>query len=1372
MGTEMDTRLERICPACGTPLPADAPKGLCPKCLAAAAEPAISAETPFPGGQPPLRNPAVRRFGDYELIGELAQGGMGIVYYARQISLQRAVAIKIIRSGLFATESEVERFRTEAQAAANLDHPNIVPLYEVGRHEGHHFLSMKLIEGGSLAEWIAHSEPELSHPRRLRRTARLIAVLARAVQHAHQRGVLHRDLKPANVLLDSEDRPYLTDFGLAKLLSREQNLTATLTVLGTPAYMAPEQAAGDSKRITTSADIYSLGAILYELLTGAPPFSGADPFLILERVRTQEPSRPRALNPKVDRDLETICLKCLEKEPARRYPTAEALAEDLDRWLAGEPILARPTSRVQRLAKWTRRDPAVASLAGMAILLFLIGLGGVLWQWRRAEQNAAQAGAQARSAESARESELAARQRAEQQELITRKHLYAGDMLLAQLALQSGDWERAGFLLDRNRPKPGEPDLRNWEWRYLWQLCQSDEEFTLGHHSDRVRCLAASPDGELLVSASDEPVLRVWNLNTGAQIASIEQKGPVYCLAFSPDGSLLASGDDNGVHIWSFPSFEPVTNLVFKGLVRSTGFSPDGRQLASFQGDGSIILRSVAEWKEEGRLRAAPLAGTLRGALAYSRQDSLLAACGGDGVILLANSATGETLRSWQAHTDSISAVCFSPDGKSLATAGWDGKLLLWSIPSGDLLFSLTGHTSIVSDVDFSPCGRLLASSSADQSIRLWDAPTGAQVDVLRGHRGEVWPLRFMPDGELLVTGGKDDAIKVWRVERSSFKATEEPLGPGIGWLAFLPDSTLLVYSPEERVCFLQLPGLPMCWSPVAGLLALADRGSFHLISTEPQAGLVSTRKAHRGRIYDMDWAPGSRMLATAGDDGLVKLWEAANEEDAITLRGHALGVSRLTFSADGQRLVTGDAGGTVKLWDLSTLQEVLVLEFPNPGKDSQWFAKLEFAPGGEALAALVRSVNNPDDPDLMRGHLWRAPSWEEIEAFESRDRSRPAAREERTEFQTVRQREGTIEDARQLQSELIEAFRKLRGREHPELQEFFQQFGFVLHHLEMIAEAEEFDREALRLWRMKPGEEEGRLATLLNNLAVALSMQGGEEKLAEAEALHREALTLRRTSPQGHDRAVAHSLGELAWVYRYQGKLDQAGQTFEEAVALLRLRMEQGGGEEEQWQLGYLLNALSDLLVQRKRFADARPLAEESFGIYHRLSQERAGMKTQAWLLLAKVLAELDDLRAWETLCAQWEAPREELAGALAVWSALLLSRNQFTEAEPMARESLAIREQMMPDHWLTFNACNLLGRSLLGQKKFALAEPMLLKGYEGMKLREQSIPDGVKHHLRDVLFALVQLYEETAQPERAMEWKQTLAAFDARAEASAGDH
>jgi serine/threonine-protein kinase len=392
----------RVCRKCGAEIFADAPQQFCSACLLETALVTHDAVVPTRRGsaedvktinaniasqtrQAARAAKTVTDFGDYELLEKIGRGGQGLVYRARQKSLNRTVALKIIGLGQWATKTHLKRFHLEAEAAASLDHPCIVPIYEIGEREGSCYFSMKLVEGGPIDE-VARREPMP-----IRRAAELIAKLARTVHYAHERGILHRDIKPGNILLDAEGEPHLTDFGLARLAESESNVTRTIEVLGTPSYMAPEQARGDPTQgaavssppkafgLATAIDVYGLGAVFYHLLTGHPPFAGGTTYETIQLVLETEPRQPRLLNPKVDRDLSTICLKCLEKDPQRRYSSALALAEDLECWLRHEPIRARRAGAFTRAKKWVWRKPAIAALIASLVAL-AAAVGWNIWQ--------------------------------------------------------------------------------------------------------------------------------------------------------------------------------------------------------------------------------------------------------------------------------------------------------------------------------------------------------------------------------------------------------------------------------------------------------------------------------------------------------------------------------------------------------------------------------------------------------------------------------------------------------------------------------------------------------------------------------------------------------------------------------------------------------------------------------------------------------------------------------------------------------------------------------------------------------------------------------------------------------------------------------
>src|SRR5213592_4554474 len=388
-------RIIRICRKCGAKIFSDAAEALCARWVLKSALSDLAGASVAGGGDPgrvddPARDETdavaaghnkktaraaelLGELGDYELLEEVGRGGQGVVFRARQKSLNRTVALKVISLGQWASKVHLKRFRREAEAAASLEHPGIVPIYEVGERDGSCYFSMKFVEGGQVDEVCRRT------PISIRHAAELIAKVARTVHYAHEHGILHRDIKPGNILLDAKGEPHLTDFGLARLLESESTVTRTLEVLGTPSYMAPEQALGENAAVSSATDAYGLGAVLYQLLTGQPPFAGGTTYETIKLLLDTEPRPPRLLNPKVDRDLSTICLKCLEKDPKRRYSSALALAEDLERWLRHEPIRARHTGVFTRGTKWVRRNPGIAVMAAMLIAL-AVPLGVTIWK--------------------------------------------------------------------------------------------------------------------------------------------------------------------------------------------------------------------------------------------------------------------------------------------------------------------------------------------------------------------------------------------------------------------------------------------------------------------------------------------------------------------------------------------------------------------------------------------------------------------------------------------------------------------------------------------------------------------------------------------------------------------------------------------------------------------------------------------------------------------------------------------------------------------------------------------------------------------------------------------------------------------------------
>jgi sugar lactone lactonase YvrE len=657
-----------------------------------------------------------------------------------------------------------------------------VQIFEMGDLEGRPFYAMEYVAGGSLA---ARTRGTPQPPAEV---ALLVERVARAMHAVHEQGVVHRDLKPANVLLTDDDAPLgqaapkIVDFGLAKFIDLDSPLTTvSRDVLGTPLYMAPEQAAGQSKDAGPAVDIYALGALLYVLLTGQPPFKGATLLDTLTQIKTSDPVPPHRLVPQVPRDLETICLKCLQKEPRKRYASAEALADDLHRFSSGQPILARPTAWWERGVKWARREPRVAALVAAISAITLIGLVTTLALWRLADHRAEAEAQQRRKVEQLAESEAEQRRQVEllakaeaQQRRQVEKQLYFSRILLADRELQTG---RAAWARQQLELCP--PALRGWEWRHLMRQCNDQAAVNVCTGGDgEFLSVAFSPDHKHLATGGRDGAVRLWDAATAAAVRELKgHLGSINGVVFSPQGDqMVSTGQDTQVVLWNTRTWEK--ELVFErhdSPVSSAAFDPVKNEVASGTfnrfGPSEILI-----WdRGTGEVRL-----TLKGhdqrisGLAYRSDGKRLFSSSHDRTVRIWDTDTGEIVRVFDRHALPVAGLAVSRDGRLVVSAAGrrqadapgESDIKIWEADTGRIVHHLQGHRERPLTMAFSPDGDRLATAGWDAEIKLWDVSSGQEVLTLRGHASGdaqgIMGLSFSPCGDLLASAGVDGTARIW----------------------------------------------------------------------------------------------------------------------------------------------------------------------------------------------------------------------------------------------------------------------------------------------------------------------------------------------------------------------------------------------------------------------------------------------------------------------------------------------------------------------------------------------------------------------------------------------------------------------------------
>jgi WD40 repeat protein/predicted Ser/Thr protein kinase len=891
----MSEATQSVCPTCGASLSRSSIGGVCMQCLGRLAL-----------GGPQAIEPGRRleSIGDYELLEEIARGGMGVVYRARDRRLKRLVAIKLLLRGDLADADARRRFELEAEAAAALQHPGIVTVFEVGESAGEHFIAMELIEGASLDEALRNG------PMSPERAARCLHAIAEAVAYAHGRRVLHRDLKPSNILLDANGRPRITDFGMARLADSNASLTLAGRTFGSPNYMPPEQADPFHGPATPASDVFSLGAVLYHALTGRPPFVAETLAGTLRQVLESTPIPPRRLHPKIPADLETICLKCLEKQPSHRYASAQELADDLARFLRGEPVTARPVSGVARAWRWARRHPALASVSvGLFLALTAIAIITSITS--------------VRVAHSQREAE----QRAEE----SRRNLIHSLVVTGNRYLASDDAQRAlpWFLQARELEKDF-AERRVHETRLATTLRYVPELTRVWSLDRRVEWLDLSPDGSRVICADGSPRVHVWPIGSDdPNDLVIERGGPIFFATFSPDGRrILTSGERQSMLMDAAGNRigEPFAHVLhFRGVSQRLFpvFSADGKKLLTAT-TNRVVLRSSEDARAISRTLSFP--ATVK-AIALFPDGHRCAVATDDKRISIIDAVTGERAGPELQTIEPVRVLALNSTATRLAGISGGNRINVWDLNDTNSAPLEFLHANFTYQCDFVLNDRGILTTSYENSARLWDAASGKLLHVLRHDGGVYRGLQINTNG-LVVFGSWDGTARVWDLNRG-LPAAQPHIVHGGPVLALAVDRArnhILTGSWDGTVRLHELAaGLPTSLerpaitTPAAfpRFVALGIRTTNAALADPFSGKRIGPSLPHTRGIQAFGIATNAEIFATLIRDGRVTLWNARNGEKHRELTNTLARDIELT--PDGKRLLAIQTNGLVRLFDTST---------------------------------------------------------------------------------------------------------------------------------------------------------------------------------------------------------------------------------------------------------------------------------------------------------------------------------------------------------------------------------------------------------------------------------------------------------------------